>query len=206
MSRPTPRRGYHHGDLPAVLVREGVALLAETGVAGFSVAKVAARAGVSSAAPYRHFADRDALLAACAAAILADLTGVLAGAAEQAGPDPVERLAATAGAYARYVLGHRAGIDLIYSHDFGAPYRETVHERSRRFMDVLMALAADALPAGTPWADVAEFVYVHVSAAHGYAMLLVNGTRPPQDVEAHAARAAAAARDHLTGHLARLRG
>ncbi|WP_181449158.1 TetR/AcrR family transcriptional regulator [Nonomuraea aridisoli] len=205
MSRPT-RRGYHHGDLPAVLVREGVALLAEAGVAGFSVAKVAARAGVSSAAPYRHFPDREALLAACAAAILADLTGVLAWAAEQAGPDPVERLAATAGAYAGYVLGHRAGIDLVYSHDFGVTHREAVHEQSRRFMDVLMKLAADALPAGTSWAGVADLVYVHVSAAHGYAMLLAGGTRPPQNVEEHAARATAAARDHLTGHLARLRG
>ncbi|TMR90331.1 TetR/AcrR family transcriptional regulator [Nonomuraea basaltis] len=207
MSRPTPpKRGYHHGDLRAELIREGLALLAETGVAGFSVAKVAARAGVSSAAPYRHFADRDGLLAACAAAILCDITDRLVEAAEWAGPDPVDRLAATAGAYTRFVLEHRAGVDLVYSYDFAEPHRPIVLEQSRRLTGVLMDLASDVLPADTSWAETADFVYVHLSTTHGYATLLLKGTRPPQDVEDHAARAVTAARDHITGHLLRLRG
>ncbi|GAA4967807.1 AcrR family transcriptional regulator [Nonomuraea thailandensis] len=200
------RSTYHHGDLRTVLVREGVALLAESGLAGFSVAKVATRAGVSSAAPYRHFPDREALLAACAAAVFADLADLLARAAEEAGPDPVERLAATAGAYVRYALDHRAGIDLLYTHDFAGPHRDTVREQSRRLMDVLMTLAAEALPAATSWTDVADLVYVHLSAAYGYATLLFKGSRPPRNVEAHVARAVAAARDQVIGHLMRLAG
>ncbi|SEG87780.1 DNA-binding transcriptional regulator, AcrR family [Nonomuraea solani] len=203
-SSTAPRRGYHHGDLRAGLIREGIALLAETGVAGFSVAKVAARAGVSSAAPYRHFPDREALLAACAAAIIAEVTDVLAAAAEQAGDDPVDRLAATAGAYARYVLDHRAGIDLVYFHDLSGPYHEVVQEESRRLTSALMDLVAAVLPEDTSWADTVEFVYVHLSMTHGYATLLRQST--PKDAEAYAARAAAAARDHITGHLMRLHG
>jgi AcrR family transcriptional regulator len=205
-SPTTPRRGYHHGDLRAELIREGIALLAETGVEGFSVAKVAARAGVSSAAPYRHFPDREALLAACAAAVIAAITDVLARAAEEAGPDPVDRLAATAGAYTRYVLDHRAGVDLVYVHDFTGPHHQTVQEQSRRFMDALMTLASAVLPDDTSWADTADFVYVHLSTTHGYATLLPRGARPPQDTDSLAARAATAARDHITGHLLRLRG
>lgn len=207
MSSPTtPRRGYHHGDLRAELIREGIALLAETGVAGFSVAKVAARAGVSSAAPYRHFPDREALLAACAASVIAAITDLLAEAAERAGPDPVERLAATAGAYTRYVLGHRAGVEFVFAHDFAAPHAETVQEQSRRLMDTLMALAGDVLPGDTSWADTADFVYVHLATTHGYATLLPSGARPRRDVDTLVARAVAAARDHITGHVMRLGG
>ncbi|MFI7136069.1 TetR/AcrR family transcriptional regulator [Nonomuraea sp. NPDC050153] len=206
MSRSTtPKRGYHHGDLRAELIREGLALLAETGVAGFSVAKVAARAGVSSAAPYRHFPDRDSLLAACAADIIGTITDVLMEAAEGAGPDPVDRLAATAGAYTRYVLGHRTGLELLYSYDFAEPHRQAIQEETRRFTAALMALASDVLPQDASWADTADFVYVHLSTTHGYATLLLKVGRPPRGVEDHAARAVAAARDHITGHLLRLR-
>ncbi|MEV0383151.1 TetR/AcrR family transcriptional regulator [Nonomuraea sp. NPDC050643] len=203
-SSTAPRRGYHHGDLRAGLIREGIALLAETGLAGFSVAKVAARAGVSSAAPYRHFPDREALLAACAAAVIGEFTDVLTEAAERAGPDPVDRLAATAGAYARYVLDHRAGIDLVYSHEFSGPHSQTVQEESRRLTGALMTLVAAVLPEDTPWADLVDFVYVHLSATHGYATLRRQSR--PRDPDAYAARAATAARDHLTGYLARVRG
>src|SRR3954451_8317311 len=62
-----PRRAtYHHGDLRAALVTAALELVAEKGVAGLSVAEAARRAGVSSAAPYRHFASRTALLSAAA--------------------------------------------------------------------------------------------------------------------------------------------
>src|SRR5262250_249661 len=57
------RRGYHHGNLREALVRAALELIAEKGPAGFTFADAARWAGVSSAAPYRHFRDRQALLA-----------------------------------------------------------------------------------------------------------------------------------------------
>ncbi len=59
---PGPR-GYHHGNLKEALVRAALELIAEKGPAGFTFADAARWAGVSPAAPYRHFRDRDALLA-----------------------------------------------------------------------------------------------------------------------------------------------
>src|SRR5215211_1001879 len=56
------RRGYHHGNLKEALVRAALALIAEKGPAGFTFAEAARFAGVSPAAPYRHFRDRDELL------------------------------------------------------------------------------------------------------------------------------------------------
>ena len=57
------RRGYHHGNLREALIRAALNLIAEKGPAGFTFADAARSAGVSSAAPYRHFRDRQALLA-----------------------------------------------------------------------------------------------------------------------------------------------
>jgi AcrR family transcriptional regulator len=59
----TGRRGYHHGNLREALIRAALNLIAEKGPAGFTFADAARSAGVSSAAPYRHFRDRQALLA-----------------------------------------------------------------------------------------------------------------------------------------------
>ena len=59
----TERRGYHHGNLREALIDAALNLIAQKGPAGFTFADAARSAGVSSAAPYRHFRDRDALLA-----------------------------------------------------------------------------------------------------------------------------------------------
>ena len=56
-------RGYHHGNLKEALVRAALELIAEKGPAGFTFAEAARWAGVSAAAPYRHFRDRDDLVA-----------------------------------------------------------------------------------------------------------------------------------------------
>lgn len=57
------RRGYHHGNLREALIQAALDLIAQKGPAGFTFADAARSAGVSSAAPYRHFRDRDALIA-----------------------------------------------------------------------------------------------------------------------------------------------
>jgi AcrR family transcriptional regulator len=62
-----PERPYHHGDLKRVLVDTAVAMLGEDGGWQFTLREVARRAGVSHAAPYKHFADKNALLAEVAA-------------------------------------------------------------------------------------------------------------------------------------------
>lgn len=60
---PGSRRGYHHGNLREALIKAALDLISEKGPAGFSFAEAARAAGVSAAAPYRHYRDRDALMA-----------------------------------------------------------------------------------------------------------------------------------------------
>src|SRR5882757_8726107 len=61
--RDSGSRGYHHGNLREALIRAALELIAQKGPAGFTFAEAARSAGVSPAAPYRHFRDRDELLA-----------------------------------------------------------------------------------------------------------------------------------------------
>ncbi len=61
--RRRERESYHHGNLREALIEAALDLIAERGPAGFTFAEVARAAGVSPAAPYRHFRDRNALVA-----------------------------------------------------------------------------------------------------------------------------------------------
>ena len=103
-----PKSGdsYHHGDLRTACLRAARDLLEENGTAGLSLRAVARRAGVSPTAPYRHYADRDALLSAVAAQGYRELAAYLA----SAHPAPVtpDDLAAVAVAYVRFALEHPA--------------------------------------------------------------------------------------------------
>ena len=59
-------RGYHHGNLKEALLQAALDLIAQKGAAGFTFADAARMAGVSPAAPYRHFRDRDELISSIA--------------------------------------------------------------------------------------------------------------------------------------------
>ena len=94
-----PKKAYHHGDLRAALIRAGTELLRERGAAGLSLREVAKAAGVSHAAPYRHFEDKQQLLAAIAAAGFERLRDGMAKAAADHPDDPRAQLYAAGDAY-----------------------------------------------------------------------------------------------------------
>ena len=83
---------YHHGDLRNALIEAGVRLIGEKGPGGFSLREAARAAGVSHTAPYRHFADRQALLEAVAADGFLALAEAMEKAAADNPGDPVTQL------------------------------------------------------------------------------------------------------------------
>ena len=87
MGQAQRARGYHHGNLKEALVRAALELIAEKGPAGFTFADAARWAGVSPAAPYRHFRDRDELLADVARRGFEQFTATLAEAWDDGNPD-----------------------------------------------------------------------------------------------------------------------
>lgn len=114
------RRGYHHGNLREALLGAALALIAEKGPGGFTFADAARLAGVSSAAPYRHFRDREELLAVVAQRGFEEFTDRLERAWDEGRPDPrtaFERLGAAYLGFARdqpayYAAMFEAGISI----------------------------------------------------------------------------------------------
>ena len=97
------RKPYHHGHLQETLLETAIQLVGEVGPAGFTLREVARRAGVSYNAPYRHFADRDELLAAVAAQGFRELDGAMRDAAHQE-KNPLSRLKQAGLAYIDFAL------------------------------------------------------------------------------------------------------
>ena len=92
MSWSNEPRGYHHGNLREALIRAALQLIAEKGPGGFTFAEAARYAGVSPAAPYRHFRDRDELMSSVALRGFEQFAAALAKAWDEGRPEPVAAL------------------------------------------------------------------------------------------------------------------
>jgi AcrR family transcriptional regulator len=107
-------RPYHHGNLRAALLAEAERTLREQGIDQLSLRDLARQAGVSHAAPRRHFADRQALLEALAEVGFLRLGDELRAAIGTAGDDYQTRLRAAATAYIRFATQDAALLDLMF--------------------------------------------------------------------------------------------
>lgn len=101
------RRSYHHGNLREALVEAALDLIAKAGPNGFTFAEVARAAGVSPAAPYRHYKDRDALMAEIARQGFHRLADRLETAWEGSGPSPMRAFEAVGTAYLNFAHSDR---------------------------------------------------------------------------------------------------
>ena len=116
------RDRYHHGDLRAALLSAGREVLVERGAAGFSLNEVARRVGVSTAAPYRHFVDRDALLDAIADEGYGIFGARLLAAIEEV-EEPRARLHALGVAYLGFARDHPELFAIMFADRAGRPAR-----------------------------------------------------------------------------------
>lgn len=190
---------YHHGDLKAALVDAAVALIAEQGLRGFSLAEASRRVGVSAAAPYRHFADRDELLAAVAVRALRTFADMVA---EEGGQDrPELQLAAMASAYVRFAAEQRALFDALFNAELDkSRYPELT--RAWAPIDALLDLVNEICPGDK--ATAAALAAALEATAHGHATLLRDGEygAGPEAVRVAAGRAAAATLALIAGRQA----
>lgn len=115
MTSEQSKRAYHHGDLRNALIQAGQELLSEEGVSGLELRKVARRAGVSHAAPYRHFADRNALLAAIAEEGFHRMSVQIGACVEQAPDDPIVQLERAGYAYVAFARDNPALMREMFS-------------------------------------------------------------------------------------------
>ncbi len=100
------RRSYHHGNLREALIDAALRLIREKGPAGFTIAEAARAAGVSPAAPYRHFRDRDELMADVAKRGFEEFTLALRKAWDEGRPSPLAALHRFGAAYLAFARDH----------------------------------------------------------------------------------------------------
>jgi AcrR family transcriptional regulator len=177
-SSDTPgRRGYHHGNLREALIDAALELIASKGPAGFTVAEAARLAGVSPAAPYRHFRDADALLAEVAVRGFDRLAEKLAAAWNHGTPRPSVAFEATGRAYLAFARTETAYYAAMFDTRLAIDAHPTLQAASDRAFAVLRE-AAEIVSAAAPKdrRPPALMMALHVwSMAHGIASLFVRG-------------------------------
>src|SRR3979490_410040 len=163
----SPKATYHHGDLRTALLREAMELLDESGETELSLRAVARRAGVSPAAPYRHFADREALVSAVAAVGYRELAERVA--AAPPAPSTPEQLASVAIAYVQFALERSALFRIM----FGEPCDRDNDERvaAAAVTQYVRAIVERTFPQ----ADTEALATAVWALVHGLALLHLDG-------------------------------
>ncbi|MGI5430299.1 TetR/AcrR family transcriptional regulator [Streptomyces sp. CA-179760] len=179
-SADRPRTGkpapYHHGDLRRALTDAALDLIGERGPKGFTLTEVARRAGVSTAAPYRHFTDKADLLATVAELGFQRLHDALRTAPD--GHDSRDRLIELGRAYLRWALEHPS----FYLVMFGSEVKGADHPGLDRAFEAACAVHLEALDAARVLQerDVGALAGSLWALVHGVASLDLGG-----DLHAH---------------------
>jgi AcrR family transcriptional regulator len=171
---------YHHGDLKNALIQAGSEILAKEGVGSLSLRKVAGRAGVSHSAPYAHFTDKQALIAAISTEGFRLLYERLQAASDANRVDPARMLSEVAYAYLSFALDAPASFKVMFSGvlEQEKAYPEFVAMSKKNFLLLVelveLCQAAGLLKAGDP-GQLAVSVW---SLVHGFTALLLERQIP----------------------------
>ena len=134
-------RGYHHGNLKEALLRAALELIAQKGPAGFTFAEAARWAGVSPAAPYRHFRHRDELLASVALRGFERFAIVLKQAWDDGRPEPFAALDRLSKAYLEFAQVEPAYYSAMFEAGISPATSPELHEAGERAFAVLRGVA-----------------------------------------------------------------
>lgn len=178
------REGYHHGDLREALIQAALGLIAERGLAGFAVAELARVVGVSSAAPYRHFRDRDAVVAEVARRGFDGLASDMEAAIRSGGNDTVAALEQCAQAHLAFAERERPVYGTMFDPHFPVGnHPELLAAREAAFALLRGAAQVACDHSRAPRRPPPLMVALHVwSMTHGIANLFIGAaglTQPP---------------------------
>jgi AcrR family transcriptional regulator len=171
------RRGYHHGNLREALVDAALDLIAEKGPAGFTFAEAARQAGVSPAAPYRHFRDRDALMAEVAQRGFMRFEQQLAAGWDDGRPNLATAFDRLGKAYLGFARSEPAYFSAMFESGLSLAEHRELGEAGDRAFAVLRG-ACEVLVAGIPAAKRPPpmMMALHIwSLSHGIASLFARG-------------------------------
>ncbi len=178
------RRGYHHGNLREALIQSALSLIGEKGPAGFTIAEAARSAGVSPAAPYRHFRDREDLMADVARLGFERFAADLEKSWHGGNPTPLEALQNVGRAYLAFARNEPAFYAAMFETGLPQTANPALDQSASRAFDVLHS-ATRTLIEKLPGSErpPSHMVALHIWAlSHGIASLFGrggNGDRMP---------------------------
>lgn len=186
---------YHHGNLPQALVKAALAILDEGGTAGLSVRAAARRAGVSSGAPFRHFASREALMAAVAEEALRRLGAEIEKAIAAADTDPLARYEAIGAAYLAWAFGNPTHFEVVSTRGlFDLDEAQGLREENGKLIAATEEALRDAADAGRiERGDIPAILIAGRALVYGLARMSLDGHFPRWGVAAEGVDPAAAA-------------
>lgn len=166
---------YHHGDLKNALISAGIDILATESLAALSLRNVAQRAGVSHAAPYAHFADKQALVAAISTEGYRRLYQTLQRVCERYRDDPLRQLIEGSWGYVSFALSDPEHFKITFS---GAVEREgdypALVEMSQRSFATVTRIVGACQATGALRPGPTDMLAVSVwSAVHGFVALML---------------------------------
>lgn len=180
------QRPYHHGDLKRVVIDTANQMLREEAGWQFTLRELARRAGVSHAAPYKHFADKNALLIELAIQGFERLRDEMTAAITPRPRSHRKELEAVGGAYVRFGVANPSLYRLMFSSQAGVPAGVHLDERVLRTFGVLLDVLERGQKAGAfrkrPLQTQATACWAEV---HGLTMLSIDGRLLPEKVGNH---------------------
>jgi AcrR family transcriptional regulator len=171
-------RGYHHGNLREALLQAALDLIGQKGAAGFTFADAARMAGVSPAAPYRHFRDRDELLSSIAQRGFEQFETALTEAWDDGRPDTITAFERVGKAYLNFAREQPALYSAMFESGIPIDMNPTLMAAGERAFAIIRAAAerlAALAPPGVPRPP-AMMMALHIwSMSHGVASRFARG-------------------------------
>lgn len=171
------KRAYHHGNLRPALIAAALEVLGERGIAGVTLRETARRVGVTHAAPYRHFADKAALLVAVSERGFNELYEQVTAVYAAAGDNPRDKLTAMARAYIRFAMERPALYRLMIGRRRFEPGEYPSHdEATQKSLSALVDTIRGGQEAGLiREGDPDKLGLVAWASTHGLASILIDG-------------------------------
>jgi AcrR family transcriptional regulator len=168
------KQAYHHGDLRGALIRTALVLIEEHGVKGLALSDAAKLVGVSVAAPYRHFKDKEALLAEIAAEGFVLFRDALARAAASCPANKSKRLVELGVAYVEFAVEHPSHFRVMWEGAVPKDKYPKVQQAAYEAYLILERAVIELIPRSSLERQQA-LIAAAWSVVHGYAALALGG-------------------------------